>query len=273
MLEYNSYGNQALFGQPGGCKPAAGLPQTVASCFQNITQVTSNVNSSYHAFVAQIESHAYHGLEMNFSYTWSHAMDYAQNATTGTSSNSWYDPFGNYRANYGNSNYNVPNRFVGYVLYNFPNRTSGYGLKYLTNNWSINDSLQMQNGLPITIATSGYVGNGIVSGPNGSGGGAFFPLIGRNNLKLPRDIVDDLRVVKGIPFTERYKLELRADLFNVANHQNVSSEATTGYLLTSTGANTGTATFQSGFGTRTNVNSSGFLYTPREIQVSARLLF
>ncbi len=266
VLEYNGYGNTGLFG-------------SVATNFQNITQVTSNINSTYHALVAQIDSQAYHGLEMNFSYTWSHATDYAQNANTATVANSWYDPYGNYRANYGNSNYNVPNRFVGYVLYNFPNRQSGYGLKYLTNNWSINDSFQMQNGLPITIATSGFVGNGAVSGPNGSGGGAFFPQIGRNTLKLPRDIVDDIRLVKAIPFSDRYHLELRADLFNAANHENISAESTTGYLFSTTSTNAAsgvansTATFQSGFGTKTTVNSSGFLYTPREIQVSARFLF
>ncbi len=275
VTEYNSYGNQALFGQAGGCTPSAtsGLPKTVASCFQNITQVTSNINASYNAFVAQIATQNYHGLDMNFSYTWSHALDYGQNASTQTSTNSWYDPFGNARANYANSSYNVPNRFTGFVLYRFPNRQYGYGLKYLTNNWSINDDFQMQNGLPYTIGTSGYLGNGIVSGPNGSGGGAYFTALGRNTLRLPRTIVDDVRLIKGIPFSDRYNLELRADLFNVANHQNVGSYATTAYLLSSTGATTGTATFQSNFGTPTLVNGSGFLYTPREIQVSARFLF
>ncbi len=279
--EYNGYGNPNLFSQPGGCKPGnTTLTSTIGNCFQNITEVISNVSASYNAFVAQIATQSFHGLDMNFSYTWSHALDYAQNANTGTSANNWYDPFGPAGENYGNSNYNVPNRFVGYVIYKLPNRQSGYGLKYLTNNWSINDDFQMQNGLPYTYATSGFVGNGIVSGPNGSGGGAFFPQIGRNTLRLPRDIVDDVRLVKGIPFTSRYNLELRADLFNVANHENVSAVSTQAYLLSSTGANsaaapstTGTATFQSSFGTRTTVNSSGFLYTPREIQISARFLF
>ena len=260
FAEYNAYGNAALFGSNG-------------TKFQNITQVTSNVNASYNAFVAQVAAQRFHGLDMNFSYTWSHALDYAQNANTGTAANGWYDPFGSNRANYGNSNYNVPNRFVGYVIYSFPERQDGGALKYLTNHWSLSDDFQMQNGLPLNYATSGYVGNGIVSGPNGSGGGAFFPQIGRNTAQLPRDIVDDVRLEKGIPFTDRYNLELRADVFNVANHQNVSSEASTAYLLSTTGANTGTATFQSNFGTPSVVNSSGFLYTPREIQVSARFVF
>lgn len=260
VKEYNGYGNTALFG-PNATK------------FQNITQVTSNVNASYNAFVAQVASQNYHGLDVNLSYTWSHALDYGQNASTQTSTNSWFDPFGSPLANYGNSSYNVPNRFTGFVMYTFPNVNTGSALKYVTNGWRVSDDVQMQNGLPYTVGTSGYVGNGAVSGPNGSGGGAYFPQIGRNTLQFQRDIVDDVRLTKAIPFTERYNLELRADLFNAANHQNVSSVASTAYLLTSTGATTGQAAFQPNFGSATQTNASGFLYTPREIQVSARFLF
>ena len=265
---YTSYGNTALWGA------------TVAKAYQGITQVTSNVNASYHAFVAQINTLAFHGLELNASYTWSHALDYAQNASTGTSTETWFDPYGNPRVNYSNSNYNVPNRFVAFALYNFPNLDHGYGMKYLANDWSLNTDFQMQNGLPVSLGTNGYVGSGIVNGPNGSGGGTFFPAIGRNTYQLPRDIVDDIRVVKGIPFTDRYVLQLRADVFNLANHQNVSTINSTAYNLSSTGTNTGTATWvinnttkAQTFGTPSVVNSSGFLYTPREIQLSARMSF
>lgn len=55
---------------------------------------------------------------------------------------------------------------------------------------------------------------------------------------------------------------------------------TTAYVLSSTG-NTAVATYQSGvtgtgttqFGAATNSNSSGFLYTPRQIQISFKFLF
>ena len=112
---------------------------------------------------------------------------------------------------------------------------------------------------------------------NGAGGISYIPFLGRNTLKLKRDIVDDLRVLKGFKLTERYNLELRADLFNVANHQNVTSAGTTAYVFSSAGSTApliGTATYQpSTFGVPTSVNSSGFLYTPREIQISARFAF
>ncbi len=266
---YTGYGNTALFGP-------------TAANFQTITQIVSNINSSYNAFVAEVKNPSYHGLELDASYTWSHALDYAQNASTSASTNNYYDPYGNFRANYGNSNYNVPNRITGYALYKFPNFSSNDYLKYATNGWSLNDDFQMQSGLPYSLSLSGFNStDAIQSGLNGAGGQTYIPSdvlslpgLGRNTYKLRRDIVDDIRVVKAIPFTERYNLELRADFFNIANHENISTVGTTGYSFSSTGALSSNAAFSATtFGVPVTVNSSGFLYTPREIQLSARLAF
>jgi len=92
--------------------------------------------------------------------------------------------------------------------------------------------------------------------------------------------VQDVRLQKQIALTERYHLEGRVDLYNVYNHQNVTGLTTTAYALQSTG-NVATATFQNGvagtgtarFGAANNSNSSGFLYTPRQLQVSVKFLF
>jgi hypothetical protein len=267
---YTGYGNTALFG-------------SLATKFQAITEAVSNINSSYNALVFEAKARSFYGLEADASYTWSHALDYSQNALTQGGGNNVYDPNGSLRTNYGNSNYNVPNRFVAYALYHFPNMKGGSWAKYIVNRWSINDDFQMQSGLPYSVSLSGYnSNNAILTGLNGAGGQTFIPQnavagfagIGRNTLKLKRDIVDDIRVIKGIPFSERYVLELRADLFNVANHENVSAVGSTAYIFNDTGALTSTAAYQpTTFGVPTSVNSSGFLYTPREIQISARFSF
>jgi hypothetical protein len=266
---YTGYGNPALFG-------------SVASKFQAITEAISNINSSYNALVAEVKTRNYHGLETDASYTWAHALDYSQNALTQGGGNNVYDPYGSMRLNYGNSNYNVPNRFVWYAMYNFPDLQSGAWYKYLTNRWALNNTFQMQTGLPYSVSLSGYNSNdAILTGLNGSGGQTYIPAnvlsgfgIGRNTLSVKRAIVNDVRVSKGIPFTERYVLELRADVFNVANHQNVSSIGSTAYIFNDTGALTSTAAYQpTTFQVPTLINSSGFLYTPREIQISARFSF
>jgi outer membrane receptor protein involved in Fe transport len=263
---YTGYGNTALFG-------------TAASHFQSITEFTSNINSNYNALVFEVENHSLHLVQFDANYTWSHALDYAQNALTQGSALNWYDPYSNARVNYGNSNYNVPNRFVGYALVNIPNMHEKSWTNYLTNDWSINNSFQMQSGLPYSLTVSGFAGNAILSDWNGASGATFIPNIGRNTFQYPRKIVDDLRVQKQIPIHEGINLQLIANVFNLANHQNIDGISTLGYKLTSTGSTAGTATFQGGqsgttaFGAVTSSNNSGFLYTPRQIEIAARLNF
>jgi hypothetical protein len=259
---YTGYGNTGLFG-------------SVAHNYQSITEMTSNINSSYNGFVAEIQNHSLHSIQFDASYTWSHALDFAQNTETEGVGNNWYDPYLNPRINYGNSSFNVPNRFVGWALYNFPNRQSGSWLKYLTNDWSLDDSFQMQNGLPYTAEASGFVGDAVLSDWNGASGSELVPQIGINTEKTPRKIVDDARLQKNIPIREGYNLQLMANFFNIANHQNIDGINEVAYkLTTNSGTETaGTATYQSTFGTATSSNDSGFLYTPREIEIAARFTF
>ena len=257
---YTGYGNTALFG-----------PQ--ATKFQSITQLTSNVNSSYNAFVAEIQNRTIHNLEFDFNYTWSHSLDFNQNADTTGASNTWYDPYSDARVNYGNSGYNVPNRFVGYALYTFPIIESGKWYTYLSNGWKADTSFQAQDGLPYSANVSGYVGNAVLSDWNGASGLSIIPGLGLNTYKTPRKIVDDLRLEKDFRIHDRYNLQFFANMFNVANHQNIDGIGTTAYKLGGT-ATAGTATFQQPtWQVPTSSNNSGFLYTPREIEISARLAF
>jgi hypothetical protein len=256
---YTKYGNVALFG-----------PQ--ATSYQAISELTSNVNSTYNAFVAEIQNRSLKSLEFDFNYTWSHALDYNQQATTTTTGNSWYDPFGDPRINYGNSAYNLPNRFVGYAIYSLPGLSGHAWYTYLSNDWKVDGAFQMGSGLPYTAGATGFTGPGVVSDWNGSGGSTLIPGIGINSYKLPRKIVLDMRLEKDIKLYKNYNLQLLAQMFNVANHQNYDGVNTTAYKLGGTGVN-GTATYQSTFQQLTSSNNSGFLFTPREIEIAARLSF
>lgn len=245
----------------------------MATNFQSITQVTSNINSSYNAFVAEIQNRSIKNLQFDFNYTWSHALDFNQNATTTTSANSWYDPYSNPRINYGNSSYNVPNRFVGYALYTLPKLKGDSWYTYLSNGWSVDTSFQAQSGLPYSASVSGFAGNGLVSDWNGAGGLGVIPGLGINTYKYPRKVVDDLRVQKEFHFLEKYSWQFMANVFNVANHQNIDGLGTTAYKLSGTGT-VGTATFQAPtWQVTTSSNNSGFLYTPRQIEIATRFVF
>jgi hypothetical protein len=275
---YTAYGNTAIFGAN-------------AANFQAINELISNVNSNYNAMVLEILNRSIHSIQFDVNYTWSHALDFAQQANTTNFGNNWYDPYTNPRINYGDSAYNVPNRAVAYMLYNFPNAKTTSWVKYLANDWSMNDSFQFQNGLPYTVGVSSYVGAAIGSDWNGSSGSTQIPAIGVNTKRYPHREVDDVRFQKQISIDKIRNVQLMCNIFNIANHQNVTSMNTTAYVL-SGGSSTptttsgtppvtvnnpaylqGTATYQTNYGLVTNSNSQGFLYTPREIEFAIRISF
>ena len=260
---YTAYGNTGLLGSN-------------AVYFSSITEMISDVNSNYQAFVAEILNRSLKSIQFDANYTWSHALDYAQNADTAGATNAWYDPFNDARINYGNSSYDIPNRFVVYALYTVPGIHSDSLLKWVANGWSINDSFQMQNGLPYTAGVSSFTSYGIGNYLNGSSGSTLIPQVGINTFRYPRHEVDDLRVQKEFAFEHGYTLQFLANAFNLANHQNVTSYASTAlYQLSGTSViyNKQPGTTDDTFGVVNNSNSSGFLYTPREIEISARFLW
>jgi len=258
---FTSYGNTALLG-PSATK------------FQSITELLSNINSSYNAFSVELQNRSLRSLQFDANYTWAHALDFFQNASTAGNSNNWYDPFANPRSNYGNSSFDIPNRLVFYTLYNLPNIEGRNWLRYVANDWSFNNSFQMQTGLPYSGTASGKNSSGaVLSDWNGNGNVSYIPELGHNNLFYPKDVVDDMRVEKQFAFQDRYRLQIFLQAFNVANHHNVTGVNTIAYKLASTGASSGTATYQSNFGTTSFTNNSGFSYTPRQLELSVRLAF
>ena len=167
----------------------------------------------------------------------------------------------------------IPNRFVAYALYSFPNLHGGTPLKWLVNDWSLDDSFQMQNGLPFTAGVSGRPsGSAVPSGSfwNGAGGPSIIPQIGYDTYRYPRRIVDDARLQKSVVFEGSrtiHSVDLILNAFNVANHQNITGFSAT-YLYSLSGT-TATYTGVNGTGNKSfmvpnNSNSSNFTYSPAQ---------
>jgi hypothetical protein len=255
--------------------------------FTNITELISNINSNYNALVLDVQNRSFHGLQFDANYTWSHALDYNQNASSTTAVNEWLNPYGAALQNYGTSQFNVGNRLVAYALYKFPGISGDSPLKYVTNGWSVNDTYQVQNGLPYSaeINTGKNSSTSLTSGTwTGAPSVFYLPPIGLNTYQVPRAMVDDLRVQKEFTFVEKYNLQLSADMYNVANHQNYSTtdiNENAYNLAPGSGAAAATSTLTFipstgpgvGFTSHSTSNDSGFLYTPREFQIMARLEF
>jgi hypothetical protein len=260
---FTSYGNTALLG-PSATK------------FQAITELISNINSSYNAFVAEVQNRSLKSIQFDVNYTWSHSLDFDQNASTAGNVNNWYDPYSNARTNYGNSTWDTPNRLVAYALYSFPNVATGGWVKHVANDWRLDNTFQIQTGQPYSGGVSGTSSSSSVAADwNGNGTVTYLPQLGHNNLFLPRDIVDDVRVEKGFRFRDRYELKLFLQAYNIANHQNVTAVFTPAYKIAKAASNalSGTATYQANFGQTSFTNNSGFNYTPRQLEISARFSF
>jgi hypothetical protein len=271
--------------QQTGASTSAYNYVTPNAAYGAVTQVTSNVNSSYNALTVEVQKRAAKLLSFDALYTWSHALDFNQNASTSASTNNWFDPFGNPRANYGNSEFNIPNRVVTWALLNFPGVSEGNRLKYLTNGWSLKPLLQAQSGVPYSLTVGGstpnqcYAAGCLQAWSSGLGGTgvSYIPQFGRDSLQQPWTIVVDARAEKDFAFRERYNLQLIGEAFNLANHQNITGLTTLAYSnVVTQGATAATTTsaltYQPSYGTVTSANSN-YAYGTRQIQIAARLVF
>jgi outer membrane receptor protein involved in Fe transport len=275
----------------GSCGPlACGTPITTSvysrsyinTHYGNITEVVGNINSNYQAMIVELQNRGNKYAQFDVNYTWSHALDYNQNQSTSPSTNNWYDPYADPKANYGNSNFNVPNRFVAWAMLNYPGNATDWK-KYFINGWHLNPILQAQNGLPYSAGVSGSQPtiNGARpagSGLNGSSTSTYLLQIGRNTFRQANTWDVDVRLQKDIQFSERFNLELLGEFFNLANHVNVTSVNSTAYSITGNkliyqpfNAGPGISA-QSGFGAITNANSN-FVYSQRQVQLGIKLDF
>ncbi len=261
--------------------------------FGAMTEIFSAINSNYNALSIQLNRRMSRHIQFMGSYTWSHSLDFGQNASTFSDTNDLLVP-GNMRLEYGNSIFNVPNRVVGSAIIESPWHAHG-ALGYLTNDWELAPIYAAQSGLPYSLVTAGTPGfatvttdpvtgntttvtyNALGAGINGSNGRKGIDVVGRNTFQMKRTIDMDLRISKKVRFGDHYSAEVLGEAFNLFNHQNVTGVNNTGYILGSTTnpatkAVTPTMSFNSSFGSITNSNSN-FAYTPRQIQIGVRFLF
>jgi hypothetical protein len=120
-----------------------------------------NAISNYNALQAQVTKRYSSGLLFSANFVWSHFLDDQDSGGWGSRGGTQYWQIGNDpAANYGNSNFDIPIAFKGYVSYELP---FGQGKAYLNNGrvldeivggWRIAGTFIAQSGNPFTVVVN-----------------------------------------------------------------------------------------------------------------------
>jgi hypothetical protein len=249
--------------------------------FQTITQIRSNVNSSYNALVLQFNRTMSKGLDFRFNYTWSHALDFNQNSTPFTTYNNTLSPIpftyqfdgvSHYvaRPDYGTSNFDVRHRMVGSLFWTPRLFAQSRGfLHNALDHWTVAPIAQIATGQPFSDDVSGEAPITTCAGClgfMGTGGQTRLPFLGRNSFRYGNLYNVDLRLSRRIYFGERKDLEFLAEAFNLFNHQIVTNRNNSYYSVYNS-----TLEYDSNFSTPTAAANT--IYREREIQLGARFHF
>lgn len=255
-------------------------PGTVASrrpnqLFGDIRTIQNDEISNYEGVSIELRQRFSHGITALASYTWSHDLDVSTDSNGGGFPQ---DPY-NWRADYGNANWDVRHRFVGSFTYSPPFLlTSSHTLlKETLGGWQTNGIVTLQSGFPFNVTSPGDPANTgrsserpNVTGPvfANCGNGALTNCIstnfavapfaygnfGRNVLFGPGLYNVDFSAFKNFRIKERATVQFRSEFFNLLN--------------TPAFSNPNATITNSNFGTITSTKSDN-----RQIQFALKLLF
>lgn len=209
----------------------------------DITEIEPFNTSTYNALQTQVTKRLGAGI-FGITYTFSRAIDYGDNDDSGLTW-AWVPMYGRNKALAG---FDRTHNFQMYANYDMP---FGHGKQWATSGiaaaivggWELNGILSRTSGTPFTVASSGTSVNAPgntqtadqvlanVQIPGGHGPGqpyfdpnAFVPVTavrfgnsGRDILRGPGLFNTDLSLFRTFPLTERFKLQFRAEAFNLTN--------------------------------------------------------
>lgn len=208
----------------------------------------------YNAWQNTLRRRFSNGLQLGVVYTWANTISYTNAANLGYP-NPPQDT-NNLRGDKGPSPFDIRHSYNTEFVYELPLMklagAGGRGKRLALGGWQFSGVFTAQTGSAINVTQStthassrpDYVGgNPYMSDANvtlqylnrtafarvpiGQGGAPMRPgNVGRNSLRAPGFWNWDLALAKNLQFSERYRLQLRCDLFNATNHTNFSSIST-----------------------------------------------
>lgn len=269
--------------------------------FSNVGSINETAfigSGNYKGLQASLNRRMTNGLQFTASYTWSKTRDNSNAAINGTGGTGSRIMVGNngvpqLQYNWGNSDNDIPQFFVGSVLYELP---WGKGRRWMKDapkpvemvlgGWQFNNILTLSSGSPFDVYASDGTNTNHTSRPNYAGGckvdtggytwlscpaGAFsFPTgaytpgnLERNYFHGPGLHTWDASIFKNIQITERIQTQLRFEGFNLTNTPQFQNP--NGNIGSITGSSAVWTTSESAAGTR--------FASERQFQLALRVTF
>jgi len=233
--------------------------------YASITQMTMDSESYYNALQLSVEKRFaqgkfLHGLRLRANYTYSKALDDVPYnggvENTGVSALPFWSP-GRHQMDYGPSEFN--HTHVAVISYEYPlpvlSNQNAY-VRTILGGWELTGILNMYSGDPLTILLGKDQSLTVISEDRATvtglayGGAACgstapcvnflnttsfaanntpgtFGNVGKGEFTGPNYVDWDNGIFKNFSLTERFKLQFRAEFFNILNHANFLDPGTT----------------------------------------------
>ena len=204
--------------------------------YGSILQLNSSGTSNYNALQTTFRLRSWHGLTAQVGYTWGHSLDEVSEYRGVI-----LDDAFNRKYDYGNSDYDTRQLFTASIIYNIPRlRVTGWK-DMLVNGWQVSSLMNFHKGQPYDELRSGMdvtcdPFKGVNHKFSAAQGGTlwvntscFTPATGgslgiaRNTYPGPGFSDVDFSIFKNFQFTERFRLQLRAEYYNLFNRVNLAS--------------------------------------------------